>query len=159
MRIGLGFDVHAFEKNREFRLGGVLIDHYQGLAGHSDADVLIHSICDALLGAVNLGDIGSNFPDSDQKYKDIRSTVLLKAVAEKYKNIGYKIVNIDSVVVLQKPKIAPYIPQMKEEIAKCLDIDVNQISIKATTTEHLGFEGREEGVSAQAVVLVEKEFV
>lgn len=153
-RIGFGFDVHALREKEPFILGGVSIDHFKGTFGHSDADVLIHAICDALLGAANLGDIGTHFPDTDPKYKGIDSKVLLKDVVLLLKNNGYEIGNIDSTICLQKPKIKPYIPQMRTCLANVMNITENQLSIKATTTEKLGFVGREEGVSAYANVLI-----
>ena len=135
-------------------LGGVLIPHHLGLLGHSDADVLIHAICDALLGAAALGDIGKYFPDKDPQYKGIDSKILLHRCGELLQREGYTIANIDSIVVAQQPKIAPHIPAMRQTIADTLGINVNQVSVKATTTEHLGFEGREEGISAHAAVLL-----
>lgn len=155
MRIGLGYDVHAFSKERKLILGGVEIDYEQGLLGHSDADVLIHSIMDALLGAAGLGDIGIHFPDSDMVYKDISSLKLLQDVKEMIKSAGFKIMNIDSVVILEKPKISGYTGLMKSKIAEILDIDEDRINIKATTTEKLGFCGREEGVASESVALIE----
>jgi 2-C-methyl-D-erythritol 2,4-cyclodiphosphate synthase len=156
MRIGFGYDVHQFVENRELWLGGVKIPHTKGLLGHSDADVLIHAICDALLGAAALGDIGKHFPDTDLGLKGIDSKILLSKTAALIALAGYKIQNIDSTLALQSPKIAPYIDAMRTTMSKVLDIGLDQISIKATTTEKLGFEGREEGVSAYAVVLIIK---
>lgn len=156
MRIGTGFDVHQLAKGYKLILGGVEIPHSKGCVGHSDADVLIHAICDALLGALALGDIGQHFPDTSEEFKGIDSRILLKKVNELVRKQGYEISNIDSTLALQKPKVKPYIPQMRAELAKVLDIDINQVSVKATTTEKLGFEGREEGVSAQAVCLLLK---
>lgn len=156
MRIGTGFDVHQLAEGYKLILGGVEIPHYKGCVGHSDADVLIHAICDALLGALALGDIGQHFPDTSEELKGIDSRILLKEVKEMVTQQGYKIGNIDSTLALQKPKVKDYIPQMRAELAKVLEIDVNQVSVKATTTEKLGFEGREEGVSAQAVCLLVK---
>jgi len=156
MRNGFGYDVHQFAENRELWLGGVKIPHTKGLLGHSDADVLIHAICDALLGAAALGDIGKHFPDTDPIFKGIASKILLSKTAELLASAGYKIQNIDSTIALQIPKIAPYIMQMRNTLSVILGIDLDQISIKATTTERLGFEGREEGVSAYAVVLISK---
>lgn len=150
-------DVHKFVENRDLWIGGVKIPYEFGLAGHSDADVLIHAICDALLGAANLGDIGKHFPDTDVKYKGIDSKILLKETYNLLINKGYAIENIDTVLCLQKPKVAPYLPLMRETLSNVLGIDEDDISIKATTTEHLGFEGREEGVSALATVLIKKE--
>lgn len=155
MRIGIGYDVHQLVPDRKLWLGGVEIPHTLGLLGHSDADVLIHAICDAILGAAALGDIGKHFPDNDPNYKNIDSKILLKKCGELIAEKGYRIGNIDSIVVAQKPKIGPYIPMMRQTLAEVLGIDADQVSVKATTTEHLGFEGREEGISAQAVVLLE----
>lgn len=155
MRIGFGYDVHRFAENRDLWLGGIKIPHSKGLLGHSDADVLIHSICDALLGAAALGDIGKHFPDTDPEYKGIDSKILLSETARLITNAGYKIMNIDSTIALQSPKIAPYIEQMRITLSSLLQLEAGQVSVKATTTERLGFEGREEGVSAYAVVLLE----
>ena len=155
MRVGFGFDVHQLVKDACFTLGGVVIPHHSGAVGHSDADTLIHAICDALLGAANLGDIGLHFPDSDPNLKGIDSKILLQKVMRLIAQKGYKIVNIDSTVCLQQPKIRPYIPQMQEILSQVMSIPADNISIKATTTEKLGFTGREEGVSAYAVVLIE----
>ena len=154
MRIGFGFDVHPLAENVPFTLGGIVIPHHKGAIGHSDADVLIHAICDALLGAMNLGDIGAHFPDSNMKFKGIDSKVLLQEVVQLVANKGFRIVNIDTTVCLQQPKIRPYIPQMQDTLAHTMSIPIDDISIKATTTEKLGFTGREEGVSAYAVVLI-----
>ena len=154
MRIGFGYDVHAFSENRKLILGGVTVPYELGLMGHSDADVLVHAIMDALLGAVALGDIGKHFPDSSAEYKDINSLILLSRVGNLLYEKGYKISNIDSTVVAQSPKLAPFIEDMRKNIANALDIDVDLVSVKATTTEHLGFEGRKEGISAYAVALV-----
>lgn len=154
MRIGIGYDVHQLTPDRPLWLGGVLIPHHLGLLGHSDADVLIHAICDALLGAAALGDIGKHFPDKDPQYKGIDSKILLRRCGELLKAEGYQIENIDSIIAAQQPKLAPHIPAMRQTIADILDININQVSVKATTTEHLGFEGREEGISAQAAVLL-----
>ena len=155
MRIGFGFDVHPLVENIPFTLGGIVIPHHKGASGHSDADTLIHAICDALLGAANLGDIGMHFPDSDPALKDIDSKILLQKVVRLIAQKGYRIVNIDTTVCLQQPKLRPYIPQMQEMLARVMSIPVDNISIKATTTERLGFTGREEGVSAYAVVLID----
>lgn len=155
-RTGLGIDVHAFTENRKLIIGGIEIPYEKGLAGHSDADVLLHAISDALLGALSLGDIGQHFPDTDSKYKNIDSKNLLKEVYNLIKKREYIISNIDSVLTLQKPKLAPFIPQMKITIAKILECSEDQISVKATTTEKLGFVGREEGITAFATVLLEK---
>jgi 2-C-methyl-D-erythritol 2,4-cyclodiphosphate synthase len=156
IKVGFGFDVHQLEEGKDFWLGGIKIPHHKGAVGHSDADVLIHTICDALLGAANLRDIGFHFPPTDNKYKGIDSKILLKDVVQLITEKGYSIGNIDATIALQQPKINPHIPAMKEVLAKILAIDIEDISIKATTTEQLGFEGREEGVSAYAVVLIEK---
>jgi 2-C-methyl-D-erythritol 2,4-cyclodiphosphate synthase len=156
IRIGFGYDVHRLEENREFWLGGVKIEHVKGALGHSDADVLIHAICDALLGAACLGDIGLHFPDSSPEFKSIDSKILLKKVISMLLVKGYSPVNIDSTLALQRPLIAPYIPGMQKVLSDILGIETDAVSIKATTTERLGFEGREEGVSAYAVVLIEK---
>lgn len=155
-RVGFGYDVHALEEGLPFHLGGILIEHSKGAKGHSDADVLIHAICDALLGAANLGDIGHHFPDTDPAYKDIDSKKLLAAVIEKITAEGYTISNIDSTVCLQQPKIADFIDQMKSALASAASIDLSLISIKATTTESLGFIGRGEGVAAYAIVGITK---
>jgi 2-C-methyl-D-erythritol 2,4-cyclodiphosphate synthase len=155
-RIGYGIDYHQLTEGRDFWLGGILIDHYKGALGHSDADVLLHAICDALLGAVNAGDIGTHFPDTDMAFKNIDSKILLSRCAEIIDGKGYQVVNIDSTLCLEKPKIKPYIPQMQEAIANCLKLDQELISIKATTTEKMGFVGREEGVVAHATVLLQK---
>lgn len=156
-RVGFGFDVHQLAKGEDFILGGVHIPHSKGTFGHSDADVLIHTICDALLGAANLRDIGFHFPPSDNQYKGIDSTILLQQVIKILADKGYKISNIDSTVALEKPKINPFIPEMKKVLTQCMNIDEDDLSIKATTTERLGFEGREEGVSAYATVLIYKD--
>lgn len=156
IRVGFGYDVHRLEEGRDFILGGVKIEHTKGALGHSDADVLIHAICDALLGAANLNDIGFHFSDKDPQYKGIDSKILLAKVLEMLREKGFSIGNIDSTISLQKPKIATHIPDMKKVLAGVMHIDEDRISIKATTTERLGFEGREEGVSAYAVVLINK---
>ena len=155
MRIGFGYDVHRFAENRDLWLGGIKIPHSKGLLGHSDADVLIHAICDALLGAAALVDIVKHFPDTDPEYKGIDSKILLSETARLITNAGYKIANIDSTIAMQAPKIASYIEQMRITLSSLLQIETGQVSVKATTTEKLGFEGREEGVSAYAVVLLE----
>ena len=155
MRIGFGYDVHRFAENRDLWIGGIKIPHSKGLLGHADADVLIHAICDALLGAAALGDIGKHFPDTDPNYKGIDSKILLTETARLITKAGYKIMNIDSTIALQAPKIAPYIEQMRITLSSLLEIETGQVSVKATTTEKLGFEGRQEGVSAYAVVLLE----
>ena len=156
MRVGTGYDVHAFADDRALIIGGVTIPHEKGLLGHSDADVLVHAMMDALLGAVGEADIGTLFPDTDPAYKDISSLVLLARVADVLEERGFTIVNIDSVIIAQKPKMLPHIPQMKANIARVLETDTDRIGIKATTTEWLGFTGREEGIAAQAVCLVER---
>jgi 2-C-methyl-D-erythritol 2,4-cyclodiphosphate synthase len=155
MRIGLGYDVHRFETGRELWLGGVLVPHHKGLAGHSDADVLIHAICDALLGAAAMGDIGRHFPDNNASFKGIDSKILLAKTIQLLKQAGYQVINIDSTLAMQQPRISPYIEVMRETLAAVIGIDAAQISIKATTTEKLGFEGREEGISAYAIVMIE----
>lgn len=155
MRIGFGYDVHRFAKGRELWLGGIKIPHDKGLLGYSDADVLIHAICDALLGAAALGDIGSHFPDTDAKYQGIDSKILLCETRILIDNSGYKIQNIDATLAIQAPRIAPFIEMMRNTLSGLLNIEPGQVSIKATTTEKLGFEGREEGVSAYAVVLLD----
>ncbi|MGI5901601.1 MAG: 2-C-methyl-D-erythritol 2,4-cyclodiphosphate synthase [Desulfitobacteriia bacterium] len=152
MRVGLGYDVHPFVEGRKLILGGVEIPYSKGLQGHSDADVLLHAIMDALLGACALGDIGKVFPDSDERYKEISSLKLLIEVKELVESRGYKLSNLDAVIVAQNPKLAPYIAQMRRNIAKTLNTSLGNIALKATTTEHLGFEGRGEGISAQAIV-------
>jgi 2-C-methyl-D-erythritol 2,4-cyclodiphosphate synthase len=156
IRVGFGYDVHQLKAGIDFWLGGIKIDHIKGSLGHSDADVLIHVICDALLGAANMRDIGFHFSDKDPKYKGIDSKILLKEVVELISAKGYTIGNIDSTICLQQPKVNPYIPEMKRVLAQVTGIDEEDISIKATTTENLGFVGREEGVSAYAVVLISK---
>lgn len=155
-RTGIGFDVHAFQAGRKLFLGGVEIPFEKGLAGHSDADVLLHAICDAMLGALALGDIGIHFPNTDPKYKDYDSKVLLSEVNKLISEKGFKIGNIDSFLAIEFPKISPYTDKMRETISLILNISTDQISIKATTTEKLGFIGRGEGVSAFATVLLEK---
>jgi 2-C-methyl-D-erythritol 2,4-cyclodiphosphate synthase len=155
-RVGFGFDVHQLKEGLDFWLGGIIVPHTKGGLGHSDADVLIHSICDALLGAANLGDIGKHFADTDSKYKGIDSKILLKEVMVLIREKGYEIGNIDSTICLQIPKIGPYIAEMQKVIAACMGVDVDLVSIKATTTEKLSFVGREEGVSAYATVLINK---
>jgi 2-C-methyl-D-erythritol 2,4-cyclodiphosphate synthase len=155
-RVGFGFDVHQLKEGLDFWLGGIIVPHTKGALGHSDADVLIHSICDALLGAANLGDIGKHFPDTDPQYKEIDSKLLLKEVMVLIREKGYEIGNIDSTICLQTPKIGPYILEIQRVIAACIGVDVDLVSIKATTTEKLSFVGREEGVSAYATVLINK---
>ena len=155
-RIGFGYDVHRLETGLPFWLGGVEIPHNKGAAGHSDADVLLHAICDALLGAAALGDIGEHFPDTDPSYKGIASTILLQRTMDLVRMQGYEINNIDSTICLQTPKIKPFIPKMRRQIAAQLDLDEAVVSVKATTEEKLGFTGREEGVSAHAVVMLQR---
>ncbi len=152
MKIGIGYDVHALVEGRPLILGGVNIPHHKGLQGHSDADVLVHAIMDALLGACALGDIGQHFPDNDPSYKGISSLNLLAHVEDLIRHEGYILGNLDSIVVAQRPKIAPHIEAIRANVADVLRVDRGKISVKATTTEQLGFEGREEGISAQAVV-------
>ncbi|MEN8115539.1 MAG: 2-C-methyl-D-erythritol 2,4-cyclodiphosphate synthase [Bacteroidota bacterium] len=155
-RIGQGYDVHRLAEGETLWLGGILISHTKGTVAHSDGDVLIHTICDALLGALNLGDIGTHFPDSSDNFKDIDSKILLKKTYDLVKEKGYELVNIDSTISAQQPKLKPYIPEMENTIAEVLRVESGQVSVKATTTEKLGFEGREEGISANAVVLLKK---
>jgi 2-C-methyl-D-erythritol 2,4-cyclodiphosphate synthase len=156
MRVGFGYDVHPFVSGRPLILGGIKIPYLFGLKGHSDADVLIHAICDALLGAVAEGDIGRHFPDTDPQYRDIQSTILLKKVCTKVREKGFRPINIDATVVAQKPKLSEIIPRMVKEIADVLEIEAERVNIKATTTEGLGFTGREEGIAAYAVALAEE---
>ena len=156
IKVGFGFDVHQLKDGLDFWLGGIKVPHTKGGLGHSDADVLIHAICDALLGASNLGDIGKHFPDSSEEFKGIDSKILLKEVVKMISEKGYLINNIDSTICLQKPKIGSYIPEMQKALADCMNIEIEDISIKATTTERLSFVGREEGVSAYATVLIQK---
>ena len=155
MRVGLGYDVHKLAENRKLILGGVEIPYEKGLLGHSDADVLVHAIMDALLGAGKLGDIGVLFPDTDPKYKGISSITLLKYVNDEISKKGIHIINIDSIIVAQKPKMRPYIPEMEKNIAAALNINLDDINIKATTEEELGFTGSGEGISSKAVCLIE----
>lgn len=156
MRIGIGYDVHKLVEERDLILGGVKIPYEKGLLGHSDADVLAHAVMDALLGAGALGDIGKHFPDSDNAFKGISSMDLMKEVAVILKDNGYKIGNIDATVIAQSPKLAPYITDMRTNMARALDIDVDRIGVKATTTEKLGFAGRGEGIAAEAAALIHK---
>lgn len=155
MRIGIGIDVHQFSEDRRLVIGGVEVPSPVGLLGHSDADVLLHAISDALLGAAALGDIGKHFPDTSQEFKDIDSMILLKHVGKLLAREGYKPVNIDAMLLLEKPKIAPYIDEMRRNIARCLDLELNAVSVKATTNEKLGYVGRQEGACAHAVCLIE----
>ena len=157
IRTGIGYDVHQLKEGLPLWLGGIELPHTKGLVGHSDADVLIHAICDALLGATALGDIGQHFPDSDPAYKGIDSKILLQKVCELIKGKGFTISNIDSILCMQKPKVATYIPKMRSTLADVMQIPVEDISVKATTTEHLGFEGREEGISAHAIATLIQE--
>ena len=154
MRIGQGFDVHQLVAGRKLIMGGVDIPYEKGLLGHSDAYVLLHAICDAILGAAALGDIGKHFSDADPKYKDIDSRILLRVVAEKIKESGYRVGNVDATIIAQAPKMAPHIPQMIANIATDLGIEANAVNVKATTTEQLGYTGRGEGIAAQAVALL-----
>lgn len=156
IRIGHGYDVHAFSENRKCIIGGVEIPYEKGLLGHSDADVLLHAISDSLLGAAALGDIGKHFPDTDPQFKGADSLVLLSKVNELLERKGYRVVNVDATVIAQAPKLAPYIFEMRENIAKALKTDIDFISVKATTEEKLGFTGRKEGISAHSVCLIEK---
>ncbi len=155
MRIGHGYDVHKFAQNRKCIIGGVEIDFKMGLLGHSDADVLLHAICDALLGAAALGDIGKHFPDNDENFKNIDSRILLRKTCELIANRGYKVVNVDATIIAQKPKMALYISKMVQNIAKDLKTDISNVNVKATTEEGLGFTGNLEGISAHAVCVIE----
>ena len=156
IRIGLGFDVHKLVEGRDLWMGGVKIPHTLGLLGHSDADVLIHAICDAILGAANMRDIGYHFPDTAGEYKDIDSKILLRTTVALVREKGYEIGNIDATICAERPKMNPHIPEMQRVLSEVMSIDVDDISIKATTTEKLGFTGREEGISAYAVALIER---
>lgn len=156
IRVGMGYDVHRLVEGRDLWLGGVRIEHTAGLLGHSDADVLIHALCDALLGAANMRDIGYHFPDTVGEYAGIDSKILLRKVVALLADKGYRIGNADMTICAERPKLNPHIPAMKEALSACMGIDIDDISIKATTTEKLGFTGREEGISAYAVVLIEK---
>ena len=155
MRVEFGYDVHALVSDRKLIIGGVDIPFEKGLLGHSDADVLLHAIADSLLGAAALGDIGKHFPDSDPAYKGISSMILLKKTADLVRDNGYDIINIDATVVAQKPKMSPYSNQMTSNIANCLGVDTSRVNVKATTTEKLGFEGREEGISSHCICLLD----
>jgi 2-C-methyl-D-erythritol 2,4-cyclodiphosphate synthase len=155
-RIGSGVDFHQLVEGRDFWLGGVKLGHHKGAKGHSDADVLLHAICDALLGALGLGDIGLHFPDTSNEFKDIDSKILLKRSFELIQKEGYQVVNIDTTICLELPKIKPYVPKMQEAISQILKVTTKEISIKATTTEKMGFVGREEGIMAYATVLLQK---
>ena len=154
MRIGMGYDVHRLEENRDLIIGGVKIDYEKGLLGHSDADVLTHAIMDSILGAAGLGDIGLHFPDTSGEFKDISSSILLERVRDLIKNEGYEIGNIDATIIAQAPKMRPFIDEMRQNIANALQIDFKDINIKATTEEHLGFTGRGEGISSEAICLL-----
>lgn len=156
LRIGNGYDVHKLVEGRKLILGGVEIPYTKGVLGHSDGDVLIHAIMDAMLGALALGDIGQHFPDTDMKYENIDSTILLTRVKELIAERGYRVINLDSIIVLQKPKVKPYIEAMRKRVAEVLEIDIEQVSVKATTEEKLGFTGDESGVKSYCVVLLEK---
>lgn len=155
IRVGFGFDVHQLVEGRDLWLGGIRLEHTKGLLGHSDADVLIHAICDALLGAANMRDIGYHFPDTGAEFKNIDSKILLRRTVEIIATKGYRVGNIDATICAERPKLKAHIPAMQECLAECMGIDVEDISIKATTTEKLGFTGREEGISAYATVLIE----
>jgi len=156
IKVGFGYDMHQLVEGRDLIVGGVKIDHTKGLQGHSDADVLIHAICDALLGAANLRDIGYNFPDTLADYKNIDSTVLLRRTVELLKDKGYSIGNIDSTICAERPKLNPHIPSMQQRLAEVMGINIDDISIKATTSEKMGFVGREEGITAYTIVLIQK---
>ncbi len=156
IRVGMGFDVHQLVEGRDLWMGGIKIEHSKGLLGHSDADVLLHAVCDALLGAANMRDIGYHFPDTAAETDGIDSKILLRKTIDLIATKGYRLVNIDATICAERPKMNPHIPQMKETMARVIGCDVDDISIKATTTERLGFTGREEGISAYAVVLIEK---
>ena len=156
MRVGLGYDVHRLVEGRPFIVGGVEISYEKGLLGHSDADVLLHALTDALLGAAALGDIGRHFPDTEEQYRGISSLVLLEKAYALVKEKGYRLGNADMVLLLQRPKVKDFIPKMEENIARCLSCEINRISVKATTEEGLGFTGRGEGVAAKAIVLLEE---
>ena len=156
IRIGNGYDVHILTEGRKLVLGGIEVPHTKGVLGHSDGDVLVHAVMDAMLGALALGDIGQHFPDTDMKYENIDSTILLKRVRELVAERGYRVINLDSIIVLQKPKIKPYIEAMRKRIAEVLEINIEQVSVKATTEEKLGFTGNESGVKSYCVVLLEK---
>lgn len=154
VRIGYGYDVHRLEEGRRLVIGGVEIEHEKGLAGHSDADVLIHAVCDALLGALSLGDIGSHYPDHSERHRGRDSREFLRGVADLVRKEGYRLGNIDTTVVAEQPKLAPHISRMRSVMARELDVEEHRISVKATTSERIGFEGREEGISARAVALL-----
>ena len=155
MRIGHGYDVHKLVENRDLSVGGVKIDYEKGLLGHSDADVLLHAVSDSLLGAAALGDIGGMFPDNDPEFLDADSLVLLRKVYERLRENGYRVINVDATIIAQKPKMKPYIPEMRMNIAVALSLDVDSVSVKATTEEEMGFTGRGEGISAHCVCLID----
>jgi 2-C-methyl-D-erythritol 2,4-cyclodiphosphate synthase len=155
-RIGIGYDVHGFAEGRPLMIGGVAIPHSHGLAGHSDADVLMHAIVDALLGAAALGDIGSHFPSSDPRWKDVPSSAFLTYTRDLIAEHGWRVGNVDAVIVAERPKIGPHIPAMRAELARQLAVELSQVSVKATTTDGLGFTGREEGIGCYAVALIER---
>jgi 2-C-methyl-D-erythritol 2,4-cyclodiphosphate synthase len=154
MRIGFGYDVHALAEGRELRIGGIRIDFPYGLVGHSDADVLIHAVCDALFGAANMRDIGYHFPDTSDIYENIDSKILLRETMHLLRKAGYELGNIDATIVAEQPRLNPYIPEMQKTMAEVMNVPVNDVSIKATTTEKLGFTGRREGIAAYAIVLI-----
>jgi len=156
LRIGQGYDAHKFKDGDHIVIGGVTIPYEKGMAAHSDGDVALHALCDALLGAASLGDIGKHFPDTDQAFKGIDSRILLRSVHEKLAGLGYAVVNVDVTIVAQAPKMAPHIPRMREFIAADLKVDLDAVNVKATTTERMGFEGRGEGISAMAVALLQR---
>lgn len=157
IRVGFGYDVHRLASGRELWLGGIKLEHSMGLLGHSDADVLIHAICDALLGAANMRDIGYHFPDTKEEYKGIDSKILLANTVELIAGKGYRVGNVDATICAEQPKLNPHIPEMQRILSRLMKVDIDDVSIKATTTERLGFTGREEGLSAYAVVLIEKD--
>lgn len=156
IRVGFGYDMHRLQEGRDLWIGGVKIDYYKGLFGHSDADVLIHAICDALLGAANLRDIGYNFPDNADEFKDIDSKILLRKTLSLLHTKGFSVGNIDATVCAEEPKLNPHIPEIQQTLAEILSIDIDNVSIKATTSERIGFVGRKEGITAYAVVLIQK---
>ena len=157
IRVGFGFDVHQLVEGRDLWLGGIRLEHSKGLLGHSDADVLIHAICDALLGAANMRDIGYHFPDTGAEFKNIDSKILLRRTVEIIAQKGYRVGNIDATICAERPKLKAHIPSMQQTLADCMGVDADAVSIKATTTEKLGFTGREEGISAYATVLIKKD--
>ncbi len=157
IRVGIGFDAHQFAKGRNLMLGGVMVPHEFGLAGHSDADVLLHALADALLGAAGLGDIGSYFPDSDSRWKDAASSIFIRTILEELKSRGWRVSNADLTLIAQAPRLTPYREQIRASISTLLEISPDGVNVKATTTDHLGFTGRREGIAAQAVVLLQKD--